>query len=92
MMTLTQAGQASLDELNAELGAAGHYSGNTELYDARAAIAHVLYVHSGPFDLLDSETNDVIREATYQETVDSLLASPEGHILVDGRRCYVTNH
>ena len=40
-------------------------------------------------DLIDSETNDTIREATVEEAIESVLARPEGHILVDGRRCYV---
>lgn len=41
-------------------------------------------------DLYDSDTADVIREATAEEAVESALAGPEGHILVDGRRCYVS--
>lgn len=40
-------------------------------------------------DLTDSETGDVIREATVAEACESASAGPEGHILVDGRRCYV---
>lgn len=40
-------------------------------------------------DLIDSETGDVIREATVEEAVESALALPTGHITVDGRRCYV---
>lgn len=39
--------------------------------------------------LCDSTTNETIREATQDETVASLMASAEGHIEVDGRRCYV---
>lgn len=42
-----------------------------------------------PGTLCDSATNETIREATLRETVESLTASAEGHILVDGRRCYV---
>ena len=39
--------------------------------------------------LCDSTTNETIRAATLRETIESLTASAEGHILVDGRRCYV---
>lgn len=39
--------------------------------------------------LCDSTTNETIRAATLRETVESLTASAEGHILVDGRKCYV---
>lgn len=40
-------------------------------------------------DLCDSETAEAIREATIAEACASATAGPEGHILVDGRRCYV---
>lgn len=40
-------------------------------------------------DLFDSDTARAIREATADEAIESALARPEGHILVDGRRCYV---
>jgi len=40
-------------------------------------------------DLCDSDTTEVIREATIDEAIASATAGPEGHILVDGRRCYV---
>jgi hypothetical protein len=40
-------------------------------------------------DLMDSDTAEKIRDATVEEAIDSALARPEGHILVDGRRCYV---
>ena len=59
------------------------------LDDAREAAARCLHEMWGPFDLHDSETNEVIREATADETVESVLSGPEGHILADGRRCYV---
>jgi hypothetical protein len=42
--------------------------------------------------LYDSETNERIREATEAEAEESFgCGQPEGHIEVDGRRCYV-NH
>lgn len=40
-------------------------------------------------DLVDSETGEVLRAATEEEATASAHAGPEGHILVDGRRCYV---
>ena len=40
-------------------------------------------------DLCDSETTEVIRAATVAEACASAMAGPEGHILVDGRSCYV---
>jgi hypothetical protein len=41
-------------------------------------------------DLTDSETSDVIRDATVDEAIESALARPEGHIYVEGPRCYVS--
>lgn len=59
--------------------------------ELRRAVVEKMYDDYGPFDLCDSETNDIIRDATLQETIESaLFAGPEGHILVDGRRCYVS--
>lgn len=40
-------------------------------------------------DLCDSETSEVIRPATIAEACASATEGPEGHIVVDGRRCYV---
>jgi hypothetical protein len=39
--------------------------------------------------LCDSETGAAIRTATVEEVCESLLAGPEGHIMVDGVQCYV---
>lgn len=45
---------------------------------------------SGPTsNLCNSETNEVIRPATVEEVCRSVVASPEGHIMVDGVQCYV---
>lgn len=41
-------------------------------------------------DLYDSDAASVIREATEEEAIKSALAGPEGHILVNSRRCYVS--
>jgi hypothetical protein len=41
-------------------------------------------------DLIDSETADVIRSATVNEAILSFATdTAEGHIMVDGRKCYV---
>lgn len=39
--------------------------------------------------LYNSNTSEFIRNATDEETIDSLNAGPEGHIKVDGITCYV---
>ena len=89
MMNRNQVAVANLEQLTDELAAAGWDSTQTDARDARVAVARLLHETVGPLDLLDSETNDDIREATEEETVESVLSGLEGHILVDGRRCYV---
>lgn len=88
MMTFSQIATATLDQLTDELAAAGWDSSQTELHDAKEAVARLLCEMRGPFDLLD-EDNDTIRRATTEETVESVLAGPAGWILVDNERCYV---
>jgi hypothetical protein len=88
MMTLTQVSVADLDTLTDELGAACWDSTQTEVRDAREAVARLLCEYAGPFDLCD-ESGEPIREATTDEVVDSVLAGAEGWIDVDGVRCYV---
>ena len=39
--------------------------------------------------LCDSETGAVIRTPTVEEVCESVVASIEGHIMVDGVQCYV---
>lgn len=57
----------------------------------RDALGLLLDVLTGATaDLYDSDTANVIREATAEEAIESALARPEGHIAVDGRRCYVS--
>lgn len=56
----------------------------------RAALALLLDCLTGiTSDLMDSDTAQKIRGATEAEAIESALARPEGHIEVDGRRCYV---
>jgi len=89
MISFASIATASLDQLTDELGAAGWDSSQKNDRSAREAVARLAYETQGPFDLCDSETNDVLRKATEDETVGSVCAGPEGHILVAGRRCYV---
>jgi hypothetical protein len=89
MMHLDEIATATLEQLTAELAAAGCDSTQTEISDAREAVARLLHEFVGPFDLMDSETNEPIRTATVNELVESANAGAEGHILVNGRRCYV---
>lgn len=57
----------------------------------RDALRLLLDAHTGiTSDLTDSDTAEVIREATVDEAIESALAGPEGHISVYGRRCYVS--
>jgi len=87
MMTFDKIAIATIDELNRELG---------EDYpsDAIAQAREVLAARFSCFvgvDLIDSETSEtseVIRRATEDEAVQS-VQTIEGHILVDGRKCYV---
>jgi len=59
--------------------------GSTDLDDLQEA----LRLATGfPF-LYDSDTADPIRLADRDEIIASIRAGPEGHITVDGRRCYV---
>lgn len=99
-ITLSDVSNASLDRLTDELAAAAYPSEVGSINDARRDVAIMLHEMFGPFNLCDSDSNDTLREATQDETVDSVLAGPEGHIVVDWRseggwngedyrRCYV---
>lgn len=89
MMTFDKIATATIDQLTDELSAAGWDSTQTDVQSSRDAVARLLHETAGPFDLRDSETNDDIRDATADEAAESACAGPEGHILVNGRRCYV---
>jgi hypothetical protein len=100
MIAFSAIATASLDQLTDELGAAGWDSSQKSEFAARVAVARLAHETQGPFDLCDSETGNVIREATEEEAVESVCAGPEGHIAVDWRkaggwngedyrRCYV---
>jgi len=91
MMTFCKIATATIDQLTDELAASGWDSTQTETYAARDAVARLLHETVGPFAILDSETNEEMREATADEAAESSNAGPEGHIMVDGKRCYVAN-
>ena len=87
-LTLATLHNADADRLTDELAAAGLDSTERPLNELRADVARLLAETFGPFDLCD-EAGDTIREATTDETVESVQSGPEGWIEVDGRRCYV---
>jgi uncharacterized protein YfiM (DUF2279 family) len=79
---------ATLEQLTDELAAAGWESTQTEICDAREAMVR-LHFSLHQLSLCDSETCETLRHATIEEAIESVNAGAEGHILVDGRRCYV---
>lgn len=88
MMHFSEINNASLDQLTDELASAGWDSTQTAIHDAREAVARLLN-QTQPRDLCDSGTGSVIRTATDDEAAESIAAGNEGHIFVDGRKCYV---
>jgi hypothetical protein len=88
MIHCTEISTATLDRLTDELAAAGWDSDETSLHAARESVARLINSCVG-LDLIDSETNEVIRKSTDDEAAESVNAGAEGHIDVDGRRCYV---
>jgi|2_EtaG_2_1085320.scaffolds.fasta_scaffold00153_32 hypothetical protein len=88
MMKFTEIRTATLDELTDELAAACWDSTQTELTDAREAVARLIEETQG-LDLLSDE-DDVIRAATADEAAESCHTA-DGWIEVDGRRCYVAS-
>lgn len=87
-LTLADLHNVAADRLTDELAAGCWDSTPRPINELRADVARMLAEMFGPFDLC-AENGDVIRDATEAETVDSVLAGPEGWIDVDGQRCYV---
>lgn len=85
-MTFSEITTATLDQLAQELGD-DRYTADT-IEDARKVLAIRIATFIG-VDLIDSETNEVIRRASQDEAAESVAAGHEGHILVAGRKCYV---
>jgi hypothetical protein len=88
MFNFSEISTATIDQLTDELAAAGWDSCETSIRSARGSVARLLNATAG-LALYDSETALVIRPATDDEAAESANAGSEGHILVDGRRCYV---
>lgn len=92
MMNLSKICVATLDELTDELGSAGWDNTIKCLWQAREDVVRLLWETLDARDenlyLYDSTTNNVICCATLQQTIDSVLAGPEGHILGDDGRTY----
>lgn len=65
------------------------YTDDDGLTDEGRETLMLQMAHSTEHDLIDSATNEVIRTAIFDETVESWQASAEGHIEVDGRTVYV---
>lgn len=87
-LTLADLHNVDADRLTDELAAGCYDSTLRPLSELRSSVARMLAEMFGPFDLCD-ENNDVIRDATIEETVASVQSGPEGWIEVDGVRCYV---
>jgi hypothetical protein len=88
MMNFSEIANATLDELTDELGAAAWDSCQNEIHTARAAVACLLN-ECGDLRLYDSETGDLITSTVENELAEESAQTPEGHIMVDGRKCYV---
>ena len=87
MITLDEIANASLEQLNLSLAQYGRHF-QADIGEARNSVARILHQIDG-FHLFGSGNNDEIRLASVEEVVESANAGPEGHILVDGRKCYV---
>lgn len=87
-LNLADLHNVNANRLTDELAAGCYDSTPRGIADLRVDVARMLAEMFGPFDLCD-ENNDVIRDATIEETVASVQSGPEGWIEVDGVRCYV---
>lgn len=80
--TLAERIQACIDHEN--LGTDGDLTSAD-----RDALRVLLAASTGEAVLYDSDTTDMIAMASDEQAVESAMAGPEGHIEIDGRRCYV---
>ena len=85
-MNYSEIQNATIEQLTAELGD-DCYTMET-IDQARVVLARRIAVFMG-VDLIDSETNETIRRASEDEAAESIRNGHEGHIVVDGRKCYV---
>lgn len=90
MLHISEISSATLERLNEDLAAAGRESNHTCTEEARKAYAQLLWDEfPNLFWLCDSASGAVLHKATKEQTIESALAGHEGHILVNGRRCFV---
>lgn len=88
MMHYTEIRNATLDQLTDELAAAGWDSTQTDIHDARDAVARLVN-ETQKLHVYDYQTTDQIRRATDDEAAESIAAGEEGVIMVEGGKCYV---
>lgn len=88
MMTIDEIATAGLEKLTDELAAAGWDSTMTDRRDAQQAVARLIN-EAGALHLWDSETGELVADVVSDEDAAESAVTPEGHILVDGRKCYV---
>lgn len=88
MIKIDTLAEATLNELNEELAAAGFESTHTDLHTARLAVASLMAETPG-YCLMQYDSAEPLRAATATEILESALSGPEGVIEIDGVTCYV---
>jgi hypothetical protein len=88
MIKIDSLADATLEELNEELAAAGFESTHTDLHSARLAVASLMAETPG-YHLMAYDNAEPLRAATAAEILESALSGPEGVIEIDGVSCYV---
>ncbi len=88
MMNFSEIANATLEKLTDELAAGGYDSTQTDLSDARSAVACLLN-ECGDLRLYDSNTGELITSTVENGQAKESAQTTEGHIIVDGRKCYV---
>jgi len=88
MMDFADVSTATLNALTDELAAAGRDSTQTDVYDARQAVARMLN-DTGDLRLYDSDTGDLVTSEVSDEMAAESCLTAEGHFQIGGRRVYV---
>jgi hypothetical protein len=88
MIQFSQIRHVSLETLTDELAAAGWDSTQTTYQEAREAVACMLNSLSD-LRLYDSITGELVTSNVSDETAMDSANEEGGHVLVDGRLCYV---
>ena len=84
MMTFDEISVADLDALTTELAAAGWDSTQSDVRDARQAVARLIN-DTGDLRMYDSDTGDLITSEVSNDHAAESCLTAEGHILVDTR-------